>query len=530
MEDFENINKKYYNIILEMKNRIDKLNQKILKIESYGYNTNDLKNKLFDLQKSVNDITSTNEISDVIINLTFLNISSLESETEKINKYFSIFKDTDLIKKELNDDISEFKLKQIIYIIENDLGYFNNLKSLGYAYEKEKDAYKTIYEIIKTEFRKEGTSSLLKSILSNYHYIYNDLLELVNQDIEKYIKNPDIYKRFNEIIAFNNIDEQMVYLLSFNENNYKEKVFSELKETKNNLLKTKKKYEKLKESKNKESIYEDDIKYIKKNMNKAIITNSLCKIIAVFALFGIIKGSQVLKNNSKYHNTTIEVYDTLLPDTDSINKYTDYNENQVVVLDYKIPTDEKFMDGNIQIDQYNFEYDGRNIEDYATLDFDNMTPDKYNIINNMALKETEHTVVKLVKSIDYEDKYSSLGELIKGIGLSVLIQLEILLAVYSALHDFKVSDEDKYHLTPSVLSLLTKYPYKNIKLIIEDLKEISKLSESKGNGIIYNKENLKALKEKLIELEKQYDDILNKYPNIEDLMIYNDKNLELKLK
>lgn len=237
MEDFENKDKNYTKILLEMKNRINKINEKISKIESYGYNTNDLKNKLLDLQKSVNEIASTNEISDVIINLTFKNISSLESETEKINKYFSIFKDIDLIKKELNDDISTFKLEQIIYIIENDLGYFNNLKSLGYTYEKEKDAYKTIYEIIKTEFRKEGTSSLLKSILSNYHYIFNDLLELVNQDIEKYIKNPDIYKRFNEILAFNNIDEKMIYLLSFNENNYKENLFNELNETKNNYLK-----------------------------------------------------------------------------------------------------------------------------------------------------------------------------------------------------------------------------------------------------------------------------------------------------
>ena len=529
MEDFENKDKNYTKILFEMKNRINKINEKISKIESYGYNTNDLKNKLLDLQKSVDEIASTNEISDVIINLTFKNISSLESETEKINKYFSIFKDIDLIKKELNDDISTFKLKQIIYIIENDLGYFNNLKSLGYAYEKEKDAYKTIYEIIKTEFRKEGTSSLLKSILSNYNYIFNDLLELVNQDIEKYIKNPDIYKRFNEILAFNNIDEKMVYLLSFNENNYKENLFNELNETKNNYLETKKEYEKLKDSKNLESIYKDDIKDIKKTMNKAIITNSLYKIMAVLALFGIIKGSQVLKNNSKYHSTKIEVYDTLLPDTDSIEMYTTYDKNQVVVFDYKIPDND---DINIQINEYDFEYDGRNLEDYANLDFNNITPDRTNLRNNVILKdkEMEHTVVKLVNDVDYEDKFSSDGELIKGIGLSVLIQLEISLAVYSALHDLKVSDEDKYHLTPSVLSLLTKYPYKNIKLIIEDLKEISKLEENKGNGIIYNKENLKSLKEKLIELEKQYNDILNKYPNIDELLIYNDKNLELKLK
>ena len=200
MEDFKSADKNYTKKLLEMKNRINKINEKISKIESYGYNTNDLKNKLSDLQKSVNEVSSTNEISDVIINLTFTNISSLETETEKINKYFSIFEDIDLIKKELNDDISEFKLAQIIYIVENDLKDFNNLKSLEYTYEKEKDTYKIIYEIIKTEFRKEGTSSLLKSILSNYHYIYNDLLELVNQDIEKYIKNLDIYKRFNKIL------------------------------------------------------------------------------------------------------------------------------------------------------------------------------------------------------------------------------------------------------------------------------------------------------------------------------------------
>ncbi len=520
--------------LIQIQNRINKLNSKILNIENYEYNTNDLKNKLSNIEKTFNEIkicttkSSTTSVDETLLNSLFLDISSLEKNINKLDKYFSIFKDIDIIKNEINDDITDFKLNQIIYIIKSDLEYFNNLKSLGYSFKKEKDTYIIIYEIIKLEFRKKGTSSLLKYIISNCNYIYDNILELVNQDIKKYIKNKDIYKRFNEIITYNNIDEKMVYLLAFNDNNYKEKVFNELKESKNDLLKTKKKYETLKESKNKESIYKDDIKDIKKNMNKAIITNSLCKIMAVLALFGIIKSSQSLRENSKYYSTTMEVYDTLLPDIDYINNYTDYNENQVVVLDYKIPTEERFKDGNIQINQYNFEYDGRNIEDYANLDFDNLTPDKYNIVNNLSLRETEHTIVKLVKSIDYDDKYSSTGELIKNIGLSMLTSIEVLLAVYSALYDYRVSDENKYHLTPSVLSLLTKYPFKNIKLIIEDLKEINELLEHKENNIIYNKENLKLLKDKLIELEKQYNEILNKYPNIDELIIYNDKELELK--
>ncbi len=527
-----------YNNIIQLQNRINKINQNISKIDDYKYDTSDLKYRSYNLQKELNDIigeknnyskytfaSETANITEEAINKLFLSVASLEKEIDKLNKYFSIFKDINIIKNELNDNIADFKLKQIIYIIKSDLEYFENIKKDGYTFEKEEDTYKIIYEVIKTEFRKENSSTLFDYV-SNINYIKQYLKKFIAEDTIKYINEIDVNKRSNEFFSLTEIDRLLTYLISMNENNYKDEILDKVKSYKikyNELIKEIEHLESLKNMNVKD-------KNIKKDKIKAAKDKIKDYILPAILSLSLLITSQNISNqvSNKYlrkSNVQTTVYDTM-DDSITITNSFDYNvlipayKDDVIVTKYSDVTEDKTR----YVSTYKYKNDGRNIEDYSTL-HDNSHIVFNTIQDNTKNNDEEYTTVSITDVDYYNYIISNLKYLLSLVCLVLWALVDVLLA--------DVTAPSNRTSSPFIIMLLAdkdvrKNALNNIKESIKTIKEVEHLMNEKENGEIYDKEYYKKLKLNLKKLEKQYNEMIKDLEKYKELFNYN--NIELKLK
>ena len=518
--------------IYYLKGKLETISKKIESIEGFKYDTNKLKYDLNKLNDSLEGaLGSTNSAvmtqnDKTIASITSL-INSFDEYVTDIQNKFIIYTHARIIKDELNNDITPQKLNSITTLLISDLKNYRTLYESGYRSDMESELYQIIYDVIKTEFRVRGTSTLLDQLISNNIGI-KELKELINQDIKKYINEEDIYRRNNEVLSIDTIDKKMVYLLSFNENGYKDKILDEIrmiqkkKEKKQEEIKDmeKTKYLKSKISQTSKNNYKEACSLIRKSI--------IPKILSIAILIGANHIASNYKENHKTYKSTVECYDTVDGHyEEKIYQRSDVGDVKVKIY-YPVGEDvgtTRYPEETRNYEFYDVENTGINIEEYLNQRLSNSDMYLNGSTQNTELNEKEPDMIKLVqivKSIDYNDVSSDgIPGFIRFILIVGWFIIDLVLDAYYY---------DCYRLTGGLIGGLVMFKnfLDEINEYIKKRKNYLEELNKKENGKTYSKEELRKLNIELIKLEETYKETLIKYKKLTTLLEYNDYARKLK--
>ncbi len=515
------------NNIFYIKNKLETIYKKIESIEGFNYDTNQMKNNFKKLDDSLNNILD-NSNSSVQKEINYAPITALidsfDEYVTSIQNKFKIYEHINIIKNEINNDITPQKLKSITDLIINDLRNYNTLYKM--KNEKEEELYQTIYEIIKVEFRVTGDSSLLDSLIK-YDIGTNELKDLINKDIKKYINEKDIYKRNNEVLSIDSIDKKMVYLLSFNSDNYKQKILEEIFKEKELIHEKEEELNNIKNLKHsKSSISSDNIKSYK-DARTYFMYSIIPKILSLSILIGANHLANQYKEKHITYKSVVECYDTV----DGYYEEKLYQKDEVGNVKVKIyyPVGEdvsttRYPEITRNYEYYDVENTGIPIEEYLNQRLSSADMYLHGSIQNeeLNLKDSnEIDFVQIVKSIDYND--------ISTDGTPGFIRFALIMAWFIFDSITTGSLENSLHLSGGLIGAVVMYKkfLDEIYEYIEKRKEYLSQLNNKENGKTYSKEEELKLKKELKELEDAYNKTLIKYQKLEPLFEYNGYSLKL---
>ncbi|MBR4177981.1 MAG: hypothetical protein IKR57_01370 [Bacilli bacterium] len=513
-------------------------------------NTTQLQNCGFDMSNIIYELNNLDKKSDQVINYsnshqidTLYDIKTqldyLKIKIDEFLKSAMIFINIDKLSQHLNYNITETKMEKINLIIVNDLSYYLSQRNIRKS-SKENELIRKLYEHIKFEYRYHYHSFVFDRLL-NMKFGLNEIYNLLEEDIKKYLNQSDIYKRYNEYINLNDIDKTMLFLISFNEDNYKDSILSELDIKKEEIENIKSKYKEYLELKNKKPLREQtDKKKLKDNL-RLLCLNAIPKILAVAILLSINISIHKESKSERIYKTTYETYD----DINGIGTYTNYNRISMddIIIELYYPNEENEY-GKLHVydsktdssKTYNslrtcntfiIENDGRSIEEYYNLDLDNIAFTSEIVsndeVNSLSLDTYKRVLIPTqIDTTDYEQDYK-IGTHIKASLMYIALDMvaSLLLANIKGLQD---SGGGLF-----ALLVVFKYFKRDMETYLKNIKEAIDDLNVKENNIKYDKNKLKELKKEYIKTKKEYELLIKKYENVSTLLKYNDYSLKLKI-
>ena len=521
-----------------MEELLNSINEKLEKLENYGFNTNEFQTKYNDLrdvyegkyqERNYNSPTITKYAGQNIEQL----IKNFNSNIDFILRKTTIFDYIEKVKSHLNKDITTRKLDQIILGVSNHISAYNSLVIEGYSSSREKEIIDFLYTLIKYEYRLNYNSKLLNRFLG-MHFGQETLIELINEDVNNMIHNPDVFKRYNEELAIDNVDEIMVSLLAFNENDYKNEVLKELIKTKEEIDSTLARYDKLESIKKLPSRNEEKCRSEISRTVGNIRRNILPKILSLIVLIGISAGVKKESDDSRLYKTSFICYDTVN------GEYNEMDYDNLTMDDVKVeiyyPADES---SNRTKETFIVKNDGKTIEEYASshytasdlVSIETLSSDKFE-------SQKDEKIIKVlipdgISSNDTKSKIDGFDIFALYAGY-ILIDMLISLAIYSTLRQRRTGNDysERFESQGCLFSAIISFKdfINEIRIELDDLKGAIEGSKIKSNGETYDpKEKANCIKE-YNKLEKIYSELLKKYNYLETLIKYNDLDSESVLK
>lgn len=513
--------------IYELKNRLNKLYNKIETIGGLNYDTTYIKKEFNSLNEKLDNVFDTNSSQLELTKkdtmaLTSISalISHLEDYIDKIYKKFAIYDDARKVAAELNNDISQNKLNSIVELILNDALEYMDLYNSDYKNGKEDELYVNLYKIIKCEYRIKGSSTLLPA-LTKMSVCINEIKSLIDKDVKENLDKEDIYKRYNEVLSLNGIDETMVYLLSLNENGYKNTILSALDETKKEYDESEKSYEKQQLlKKDKLNSPTETFSHLRKSVFKALRV-FIPNIVSIAILIGANNALHTSFKKSANYKTTAEVYDTVLGKNQE-NIYTKLTEDQVLIRVYEGEDKDKYR----KYTDYVVDKQDIPIEEYENVEL------RKSYITNTGTKhssfldydsETE-TIKKIFipESFDYNDTDRS-------ILLEILVHL-LLFFGWGLLDMLGALLFESAHQQTGNLAFTIAYKDEFLEALNEIMNEYKAFIEglnTKENGY-YDKEEYLKIKSDYEKTKNEYEKLLQEFSKYEKLLDYNGYTRRLK--
>ena len=520
--------------------KIKELNEKIAMLEDKG----------FDMEKEKTSINELCNIQTTFGNLATLKISQIEdiSEIEKsiIYKYniVKIFFDLDTLQQHINYNISKEKLDMIDTTIIGHLAlYIENRDK--FRSNKEDILIEQLYNFIKFEYRMYFSSLVFDKLLA-LNFGIDTLIKLIKKDIDKYINEKDIYKRFNEYFNPEQIDKLMVYLISLNEDDYKKKIIDELEKCKLSYKALCYEYEDKKRSHNNysyDSIYTP--KYGLEKAKKVFLNGIMPRLLSLAAIIGA--NYYNLSNNiEKYYLTTYKNYNNIQGESYT-EEYTSTPIDNVIIKVYSKTDEEKSKKVFDVLENkettmnhpkvtrtlytYEVEKDGRNIEDYLDIDLSSLLPistieKAYDEDINYLSKEEFKTISVLdnVNLHDYEIDVG--GKVFNGIFISILLILLDMFISYQVMkHNYKSNNVTNWEYESGITGpIFLDNNHSALRAFKEDLNSIKLSIENYEESLKQkkiNKQELKELRKKIDIAKVEYQELLNRYSKLSDLLEYN---------
>ena len=534
----------------DIKEKIDELNKKISIIEKSGFNIEEEK---ANLKEFCNVQTYDKKFQTIQLGAKE-EINELENKIISKYKRAQIFIDIDEIQPHLNSDISKEKLNKIDLVIINHLAYYLESR-VNFKSDKEEELIKKLYNFIKYEYRIYYSSVVFDKLIS-LNFGISTLSRLIKEDIDKYINEKDVYKRFNEYFDLEQIDKIMVYLISLNEDNYKQKIIDELESSKRKYEELEQQYKTKKSTK---TVSTNNDIYAQKEGLKVASRVLFCGILPRLLSLATIIGVNYLNlsNIDKIYNTTYKNYNEILGEYDTEEYTTIKDSNNAIIRVYAEPNEEKTKNvfdvkanNNYTMSQpkvtrtlYTFEVenDGRNIEDYLNIDLSALLPtstieNAYDEDMNYLSKEELKTVT-IIDKVDIDDyKYTGL---FGSVGLSILettllLFLDLIISYFVMRHNYfdKVEDVKGWEYMSGLTGFMHLDKYHSAwRAFKNDLDSIKKSIESMGSNLNskkLNKEELKELRKKIDTAKVEYQELLNRYSKLSELLEYNGYSMTLK--
>lgn len=398
--------------IIDLKTRIEKLENKISILEKYNYNTKILHESLSQTDKQLmmfeSDSNSYGSQALTLVDsrkITAINaiLDSIESSIDRLLSYFSLYEDLEKFKDEIFcDDTEPERLNEISLIIIKDLKSHLSVE-LTPNKRLEDTAYRRICLLIIKEYYTFYNSRIMNTIIDLH--LENELLPFINDCI-----NYEIDEKYLKVINKNtSISDKLKLITLSRYPNLRTKMNEDLKgvNTEFNKVKAKKdKKERLLEEKESEiKEKEKEIKRVHLKMPVRALSALLSLSImlgsgyGVFQIFGT-------KSTNKYYKTTTTTYS----ETNGLNTFVDYKKylffpDENAVLSIYSEADEN---GNRTLRQYVLDYDNQtdlenmlnpNIEEVTKLntsggkypEIDKITQEEYKVIQTINVDKTDYT-------------------------------------------------------------------------------------------------------------------------------------------
>lgn len=514
--------------IYELKNKLNKIYKRIEIIRGLNYDTTFLKKEFDNINERLDNVFDTNSSQLTLskkktFTLAAIDtlIGQLDEYTSKVYKKFAIYDDARKVSEELNDDITANKLDSIVSLILNDAMEYMDLYNSGYKNGSEDELANNLYKIIKCEYRIKGSSTLLPALVS-MSLCTSEIKFLVDAEVKSNLDKEDIYKRYNEVLSLNNIDERMIYLLALNENGMKDSILSKLSDTKDDFDKKEQNYKKQKMLK-KDKIYNpsDAFSHLRKSVAKTLrvfIPNLVSLAILISSQCAL---NTVLKNAASY-KTNVEVYDTALGEYDD-EIYTKLSEDQVLIRVYE---EENSKKNERKYTDYVVNKQDIPIEEYANIELRKSNITSSGAKNTSVLDyDSETGVVKKIcipESFDYSDT-----DRIIVLDAFIHILFLILWALAELLGSliFESTNQQTGNL---IFTLVYKNDFKDALYdIMEEYRSFVESLNTKENGT-YDKEKYLKAKAEYEKVKQEYEKLLEEFDKYEELLDYNGYTRKLK--
>jgi len=519
MEAFE-IEKKPEKELKVLNNKLRAIILKIDYIENLGYDVKSLKEKAEDIKHNIDryqDINYDQSVSqeDTVISTIQMAFRVLEKYVDQLYAKFKIYEDVSLIEKELTNDMSIKKLDEIANVITNDLIIYKPILDECNDTSQEKELFASIYRIIKAEFRNRGYSILLNRII-NTKIGLEFIKELIKEDTLAHISDKDIVKRVNEVLTVNDIDKTLVYLLAFNEDDYKNELISKLESEKRKVQAAKSKYDSYLKLKDMDSPDSREAKSNRRNARIQLMKKIMSRVLSLTILISANTVTANYRKNHAKYKTKMECFSTATSSVDYKNEYTSLKMDDVRITIYS-PTGEGvgkgFENNSRWATTYIVKNDGSNIEDYANLNLSKADQVESSIITlSSELPDEEFTVVTIPQERDYNNKHD-------------YVWIHYLVSIAWFIFDLLkwAINYDISGRTSGIGSLIFAYQkvVEEIEDELEELKEATELLNTKEDGEVFDKNKLKKYKKEYLKLSNEYNELIKSYESIKPLLEYN---------
>ena len=490
-----------YNEVFQIKPRIENAYQKVFKLEQYGFDTKSLKEelKLFNEKFDSAKLQSNNAIGNMAMQVED---DKLMSDISKLVDSFDNFLDNLLASLSmfdkvvnyndvLNDDMDIDKLNTILKVLLNCLLEYDKLVKYGFKNDElSNNFFMIIYKAIKIEFKKTGSSTLFNA-LNNFGYT-NNIKIFVLSDIDKL----NLTK-----LKSNPLTPDSLLTISVIENNYIEKIIAEINnyESKKNDISS---------SIDKRINY---IKVINEEINDNREQSSAFKNDSLQTLFSFLLSASILTGGLIGVNKAFKPKEKILFRIDKAcfdtvtGEYTsdtlsDSVENDKILRIYS-EVDEK---GNRTVNTYKLSGESMNPEDYVSVEVSEEDLIKSSTINDSRINEKSSEEFRTVEIITNVDEQTTITEKESS---SKVVLLSVVVTVLWGLADLICAYND---IGGAIYGIVDLELFDSISWLIDSVK-ISKTIKNKIKKVKEQEELNEKERKQLDELDKQIDEIINKF-------------------
>ena len=509
-----------YSTLYELRPKIERIYSKIEELGNYGFDTKSYLEeiKMFSIKldqikeennSMIGNVAYQAEDDKLIKDLSAL-INDFESFIDKLLLSSKLLFNHKDISKKLNLELTDDEFNKIISQILNNLLDINELKKYGFKLDSNsKELFKTIYIAIKKEYQLKGSSSIHNTLI-NMH-LNESLYDYMAADISV------TRDKLDKMITSNQVEIELMFTISLDENNYKEKIYAEkrtLEKSKINSKESQSMYE------SKITLNNDEISELKQQ-NRMGRSEYLAKIISFLLSISLLAGGVTFAINKgkpkikTYFRTEKACYDTIDGSYNS-STYSESLDNPKVLKVYG-EVNEK---GERTIKIYSLEGESENPEDYIDYSvsdddlIDTQNVSKSDIINNKST--SEYSVIEITTNVDEEDFIEQAGSkwLILLYSLLVVVLYTVIEAALYYLSDEELGSYAFFFEEGLVDSI------DDIGEIINNKREIRKLIQERTR----NSKDAKQFKEQFEAYERMDKELEEKYK----LLFQKSKKLELK--
>ncbi len=504
--------------ILHLKDALNAIYENANKLDIYNFNTAEIKELVNKYDTELNEyFEDSNKSGGVqfkrkkIINFSLLekDIYSLHSKTFQYLSCLYIYETLDRIESEIdsyNEETYKYNADKCLFDLQK---YITILPFLKNNDELNKRMH-IIYKLIKLELKYKGNSNILNLIKSS------ELEVLVLEDLVE----DDLFHKYH----VENLADLRLLELNYKDNTYLHNdVILSIAIMEGTFLKdlikifndySLEQYNKSKDAKKLENIIyhnKNDLRFIIRKSH--LYTSLLPCLLSISVLIG---ANYALHNYEKKYKdvpaTTYEYYSTIddsYNHTEIVHKYlNDANVNDTEVTIY-YPCDER---GTRIIKKYNFVSD-LPIESIPEINYDKLqfvsSEYKYDQ-ESIDISTDGFTLVKRISNIDYSD----MQEITSIPVILINILANALICIIDYLIGASILQNDVYTLT-----IVVSHLGHVIDSIDQKRKEIRKYKEKLN--IDKDKKELKKLNEEIKILDKNYEELMDRYSH---LYPYLDKN------